>query len=296
MKITSTNILTEEQKKEIEALQKICYDFDGLENKAFLSNEINFDKNLPCFLLGYEGSKLISFLTAFMPQSQEAEIIAFTHPNYRRQGYFITLLETIIEIIKKAGVLKVLFAIEAKSQTGVDIIHNIAWQAKLYPPNKISYRKLNHSEYRLSCSNNSPISLSPHLSLQLVTNENKGICSRLTDEIFQMPKGENDNFIQNAIDSKDRDAYLVFFMEKPIGIFNLNYEGDTAFIYGLGIQPSYQHKGFGKQLLHSALNIAFTKVHKVILDVDSDNPQAFNLYIHNGFIVEFQVDYYLYDL
>lgn len=238
MKIYTTNILSKDQKKEIEELQKICNDIENLESKVFLSNEINFDKTLPCFFLAYEDDKLISFLTTFIPQKQEAEISAFTHPDYRRQGHFYELLEKAMKILKNAEVSNILFLIEPNSKCGKKVL-------KKYPS-----AKWNRSEYTLSNKNKKIVSVSQDLNLKLVSAENKAICLKLTEEIFNMSEGKNENFIQNAIESPDREAYIVYCSQEPIGTFNLNYEDNTAFIYGLGISPYYQQKGYGKKCLN----------------------------------------------
>lgn len=283
MKIDTTNILSKDQKKQIEELQKICNDIENLESKAFLSNEINFDKTIPCFFLGYEDSKLISFLTIFIPQKEEVEISAFTHPDYRRKGHFYELLEEAIKVLKSAKISKILFLIEPDSNSGKEVL-------KKFPS-----AKWNRSEYTLSNKNKAIVPVSQDLTLKLVSPKNKAICLKLTEEIFNISEGENENFIQNAIDAPDREAYIAYYGQEPIGTFNLNYEDNTAFIYGLGISPYCQHKGYGKKMLKHSLNKVFMKVDKAILDVDSDNLSAYNLYVHNGFKVDFQIDYFLYD-
>ncbi len=44
-----------------------------------------------------------------------------------------------------------------------------------------------------------------------------------------------------------------------------------------------------------ALNEGLKKPDKVVLDVDSENSTAFNLYKKCGFQIDFQVDYYRYE-
>ncbi|WP_156946358.1 hypothetical protein [Clostridium akagii] len=51
MRIETTNILTENQMSEIINLETVAFHEDILENHAFLSNEINFDKTLQCFYM-----------------------------------------------------------------------------------------------------------------------------------------------------------------------------------------------------------------------------------------------------
>jgi len=80
MIIEKTNRLTEDQLASILNLENTAFKEDALTNHAFLSNEINFNKEPPCFYMGYENNELVAFLTTFIPTSFEAEILAVTHP------------------------------------------------------------------------------------------------------------------------------------------------------------------------------------------------------------------------
>ena len=71
-----------------------------MQNAVFLSNELNVDRTAPCFYLGYVKAeeksgeeKLVSFLSVFFPTKEDGEIVAFTHPGFRRQGYFTALCQ-----------------------------------------------------------------------------------------------------------------------------------------------------------------------------------------------------------
>ena len=72
----------------------------------------------------YEDDKLVSFLTTFMPLCDEAEIIAFTHPEYRNRGYFKKLLKCAAESLKNAKVGKILFVVETKSKSGLKMLNH----------------------------------------------------------------------------------------------------------------------------------------------------------------------------
>lgn len=284
MIICSMNILSDQQKKDILELQEICFNFENLRNKAYLSNDINFYKEIPCFYMGYEGERLVAFLTTFIPEEQEAEIIAFTHPDYRRRGYFDNLLQEATEVLKSSGIFKILFAIETNSQSGIKTLE------------KFSPITLERSEYRMSHGRDTAIPSYPDLTFHIIAMENKKICLSIMDEIFCLEGEENEIFIDNAIQSSDRVAYLAYLEETPIGSFSLHYEEEAAFIYGLGILPAYQNAGYGRQVLGYALNISLSNKQKTILDVDSSNPAAYQLYTHNGFTFDFQTDYFTYFL
>lgn len=280
MKIITTNTLSDTQVKEITNLQEKCNEYEGLRNEAFLSNEINFNKDIDCFYLCYEKGQLVSFLNTFIPQNDEAEIIAFTHPNFRKRGYFKRLFYTSIDNLKNECIDKILFVIESNSDSGKNALL------------RFPFTQWERSEYTLFCNINNMKLNNNELKLKNVDIHNKEECSNMIEYIFNMPKGSNEVFVENTINSKDRDAYIAYIDDISIGTFNLKYSDDNAFIYGLGIIDNYKGRGYGKKLLSLALNKAFYRANKVVLDVDSDNLTAYNLYISNGFNIDYQIDYY----
>lgn len=283
MRIEKTNRLTENQIAEIINLETIAFRTDNLENHAFLSNEINFDKTIPCFYMGYENDELIAFLTTFMPTSYETEISAVTHTEHRGKGCFKKLFQAAKGTLLLAGINKILLAIEPKSKSGVEVIKNF------------NGCNLERSEYRMSHNGFETLSEHSKLNFFEVNKGNKEVFTEITLNIFSDLE-ENSNFIDSLIFSKNRRGYIAYKEEIPVGIFNLNYEEGSSFLYGVGIAASYRGKGLGKQLIEFALTEGLKKSGKVVLDVDSENPIAFNLYKKCGFKIDFQVDYYSYEL
>lgn len=279
MRIETTNRLTENQITEILNLETVAFQADALENHAFLSNEINFDKTLQCFYMGYEKDKLSAFLTTFMPTSYEAEVLAVTHPDYRGKGCFKKLFQAAKETLLLAGINKILLVVEPKSKSGVEVVKNF------------ERAKLERSEYRMSCNGSKTLPEYPDLQFFEVNNQNKEIFAEITRDVFPDLE-ERSNFIDTVISSKNRKGYIAYKEEIPVGVFDFNYEEGDTFLYGVGVATPYRGKGFGKQLVGFALNDGLKKFDKVVLDVDSENPIAFNLYKKCGFQIDFQVDYY----
>lgn len=278
-----TSTLSDEEKDEIQSLENRCNIVEGLKNNAFLSNEINFNKEMPCFYMAYDHGKLKAFLTTFMPTCEEAEIIAFTAPKDRKKGYFKNLFLFAKEILIEAGVKHVLFQLEPQGSAALKAI-------KSYEPNK-----LERSEYTMSCKEEIEVVLKEELEFKILEEESRSIFIKLNNEIFQ-EQDENENLINTILNSKNRIAYIAYYKNEPVGIFNLAYEEEMAYCYGVGIIKKYQGRGFGKELMAFALKEGFKHTKKIVLDVDSSNPAAYNLYLKCGFEVDFQVDYYLYEL
>lgn len=282
MRIEMTNKLTENQITEILNLETVSFGEDALENHAFLSNEINFDKTVQCFYMGYENDVLVAFLTTFIPTSYEGEILAVTHPEYRGRGYFKKLFQCAKETLLLKGINKVLLVVEPKSKSGVAVLKSF------------KYAKLERSEYRMSYSSSKTLIEYPNLKFFQINNENKEIFAKITREAFPDLE-DSSNFINTVIYSENRKGYIAYKEGAPVGVFDFNYEEGHAFLYGVAIATPYRGKGFGKQMVGFALNEGLKKSDKVVLDVDSENSTAFNLYKKCGFQIDFQVDYYRYE-
>lgn len=283
MIINMTSLLTKEEKDDIQSLENRCNVVEGLKNKAYLSSEINFNKELPCFFMAYDHGKLKAFLTAFMPTSEVAEIIAVTAPKARKKGYFKNLFLFAREILLQAGVKKVLFQLEPNGVAALKAIDS-------FKPNK-----LERSEYTMSCKQRIDDGASNELVFKVLKVEHKDEYIKLNNEIFE-DVGDNEKLVNAILNSDTRVAYIAYLGDESVGMFNLAYEEDMAYCYGVGIIKKYRGKGLGKQLMTFILNEGLKHTNKIVLDVDSSNPAAYNLYLKCGFEVDFQVDYYLYDL
>lgn len=283
MRIEKTNILSDKQIKSIKGLEYTVLKEENLKNNAFLSNEINFNKTVPCFYLAYEKDELVAFLNTFIPSTSEGEVIALTHPKFREKGYFKALFQCAKEELLKVGVEKVLLSIEPKSKSGLAVLK------------KFKEVKWEHSEYKMVHDGLEDIPKYSHLNFIELDNLNREIYVGINLESF--PGLEyNKNFIDTIIDSESRKGYIAYENEVPIGAFALKYDKEEAYIYNFGINPKYRGNGFGKELIGYAINEGFKECDKVVLDVDSNNPIAFNLYKKCGFKIDYQVDYYDYKL
>ncbi len=283
MRIEKSCTLSKDKVEEICELELRCNKEENLKNRAYLSNEINFDKEIPCFFMGYKENRLVAFLTTFMPTSEEAEIIAFTDNEERNKGYFNSLFTTAEGVLLEAGVRKVLFQVEPQSMSGLK-------KLKKFQPNQWE-----RSEYTMSCSKCEISSLSKDLKYILLEEGNKDIYVNLSNDIFDEDE-DYSNLINAILNSEMRVAYMAYHEREPIGVFNLAYEDEQAYCYGVGICNKYRGKGFGKQLMKFALEEGLNHTKKIVLDVDSNNSRAYELYKKCGFKVDFQVDYYAYKL
>ena len=86
--ICPTNLLTQKQLQEIADLTTFCHRHDGIE----LSYPVE-EEHLTHFLGYLADGRLAACLTLISYEETLAECCAFTHPEFRRQGFFSRLLD-----------------------------------------------------------------------------------------------------------------------------------------------------------------------------------------------------------
>lgn len=124
MQIIITNTLTSRQYHEALSLINECKEFDNTRGISFLEPEMNYYSEFPCFYMLYDNDILASFLSVFIPNSDECEIYANTMPDYRRKGYFEYLLDDALKHLKQANIEKILIVNEPGCMSGTDYLKN----------------------------------------------------------------------------------------------------------------------------------------------------------------------------
>ncbi len=280
MTTIETNTLDTQQIASVKSLQALCFLLEGLKNEPCLSNEMNTDTTIPCFFLQYEGNMLVGILTAFFPTDVEVEINGFVHPDYRKRGIFSSLLTKAIDTYKPLSFLQLLFQVENSSESG-----------KAYMTRRSAH--IDRSEYRLTLSKESwqEARHSPPRRGSLVeaTGEN---LQRFINAATSLLK-EEAGFIQKMLHNPERKGYLYLYEDNPIGVLQKCEEHEElTMLYGIAIDEQYRNQGHGKTMLTLALDSFFTSCDFLSLEVDSQNPGAFELYGHLGFKIDFKVDYH----
>lgn len=285
MYIFETAVLTPRQTEQVRALEQAACAPEALENGAWLSNELNFDRALPCFYLAWPqdapGSEdaPAAFLTLFLPTREQAEVVAFTHPAHRRRGYFKALCARAAARCRAAGIPEFLFAVEPRSAGGRAVLETTpgcVWS---------------HSEYRMEYTGPAPVPAG-RLALQRVDADGAEPYRLFLEN--DMGEADVDNYVAASVENPERAAYLAMLDGAPVGMFHINLgeHPGRAFLYGVGISPGRRGQGLGQELMLLALAEARAMRDGVVLDVDSGNAPAYHIYQKLGFCVTFQVDYF----
>lgn len=288
VKIQQLHKLNAKQIMDIEELVQECLLTDGLERALYLNNDLNFYENLDSFYLLYDNNKLVSVLTIVQPLEDEAEISAYTLPVERNKGYFTALLDYAEEELVGYDIIRILFVVEPGSKDGDYALK--ACQAKFVSSEYLLI--LDMIEGKLCGKVSKKIPLIELVELQPPILKEVAILNAV---IFDTEIESSLSLLNIALESEQIVSYCANLSGDMIGICNVNYGANHASLFGLGIAPQYQGKGYGRILL----NLLLTKIvdHKasyLTLQVGSENKKAFSLYRSSGFQIKTQYDYYEY--
>lgn len=269
---------------EIESLVRECLSADGLERYLYLHNDLNYYKDMDCFFLMYQDDRLVSVLAVFAPLAEEAEISAYTLPSQRRKGFFKALLGYAEKELAGYGIEHILFVAEPASSSVAAVMQAC----------RAGYAK---SEYLMTLAAPDyrpvPEDGTGLPELRSLTEESLEKAAALCSELFGSDIKEDLSMLKGALESEQMDTYCTFLAEDMLGICNVSMGSDSACIFGFGIKPEYQGKGYGRRQLRLLLAKLFGRgIGTVTLEVGSRNERAFSLYKGEGFRIKTQYDYY----
>ncbi len=266
---------------QVHHLEKICKDQDHLKGSIFVDTTMNYNRDMSSIFLMYDGNQLISLLTMFVPTQHEAEITALTLPAQRGKGYFKKLLFKALEELIKYEIPEVLFVVESQSITGKHVVKQLAAQYE-------------YTEYSMRLDNKKYVPLAYNRLKYLKPSEED--FKRLIDvsmTIFDDSYEDAQGMIANIFKSSTRDQYLGILNDEIIGIGSSSRDGEEVSIFGFGIVPEFRSKGYGHDLLHLIIEqLRQRGLRKIVIEVESTNAYAFNLYKNIGFKTEVAYEYY----
>lgn len=275
-----TNALTDKQVHSVKNLQQICFQYEGLENEPFLSNEMNTDPSLPCFFLQYDEERLVGFLAAFCPTAEEVEVTGFVHPCYRNMGIFSSLVTKARGLYTPLPFHQMLFQVESSCDSG-----------KAYV--RARFPHIDRSEYRLTLSKSRWQAKRSAIPKRGSLVEARREYQQLFIKTAQYLLKEDSGCIHRMLGNPERKGYLYLYEKKPVGVLQKCRESEKlTMLYGVAIDESVRGQGHGKAMLGLALDMFLASSEHISLEVDSQNPNAFGLYCALGFEIDFQVDYH----
>ncbi|MDC7731827.1 GNAT family N-acetyltransferase [Bacillus thuringiensis] len=284
MDIQKKRSVTESEIQQMKNLAYICGQQDNLDYSSDL--HINFLKNrnedhINDFLL-YNGTQLIGTLNMYdFERPTKLELIGFVHPHFRKQRFGTTLLQTAMKEIQNREADEALLIINGDSISGNEFVKHM----------KLPYL---YSEYSMEFKTNEiQKTTESNIQLTLATSESLLDLIEISSTAFGDSVDNTATWLQKMMTSPSHKVYSALINEKAIGTITVTEQEQSTTLSGFAVHPSYQGKGYGKDILSYMVHTLITEGTSTIeLDVETKNNHALKLYTQCGFKIKTKHDYY----
>ncbi|HDR8142964.1 TPA: GNAT family N-acetyltransferase [Bacillus cereus] len=284
MDIQKKRSVTESEIQQMKDLAYICGQQDNLDYSSDL--HINFLKNrnedhINNFLL-YNGTQLIGTLNMYdFERPTKLELIGFVHPHFRKQRFGTTLLQTAMKEIQNREADEALLIINGDSISGNEFVKHM----------KLPYL---YSEYSMEFKTNEiQKTTESNIQLTLATSESLLDLIEISSTAFGDSVDNTATWLQKMMTSPSHKVYSALINEKAIGTITVTEQEQSTTLSGFAVHPSYQGKGYGKDILSYMVHTLITEGTSTIeLDVETKNNHALKLYTQCGFKIKTKHDYY----
>jgi ribosomal protein S18 acetylase RimI-like enzyme len=278
MTILNTITISNEQILEINNLVTICEKYDNAEMCIQMEHSLNHFKDLKGWVLCYSNKELAGVLSIFAPMINEAEISVCIHPEYRRKGIAGELIERAGKNLEEFNINTVLYVCDRNSKDGMEIIKNKRFT-------------IHHTEYTMKYIKQLQENNDKIIIVKKADGNDIEIMINIFLDAFGGTVEEAKSFIESNVNSETRKGYIGIKDNKNIGIAFVGYDKAIS-INTLGIIQEEQNTGYGKALIKSIINQLDYNDRDIIIDVDSNNINAYKLYKKTGFKEIMTIDYY----
>jgi ribosomal protein S18 acetylase RimI-like enzyme len=280
--------LTTEELVAIQQLTELCNRHDKLYMRLDWNLLANRSGAEVSDFLYYQNDELVGYLNAYGFGNDERELTGMVHPAQRRQGIARTLLQAAREEYTGHGVHELLLICEQRSTSGKAFVEAVGAHHAFSEHEMVltHFQPRNQFDDRLAFRS-ADISDIPALATIMSTTEGTLV------EV-------EESAIQQRIQDPTNHYYIAIFGDnevgchEPVGMLRLNEMDDEIGIYSFAVIPDYQGRGYGRQMLEEAIYAvrADQGQKTIMLDVDTTNERALQLYRSCGFDIKTTYDYY----
>ncbi|KMN45242.1 GNAT family N-acetyltransferase [Bacillus sp. LK2] len=284
MNIEKKKSLTANEIQQMKDLAHICGQHDQIDYSSDL--HVNFltarNKDEINDFLFYDNTQLIGALSMYdFERPTKLELIGFVHPNYRKQHIGTTLLQTAMNEIQKRETDEALLIINGDSISGKSFAKQM----------NLPYL---YSEYGMEFkTNETQKTLKNNINLTVASSELLPDLIEIASKAFGDSVENTSTWLQKMMTSSSHQIYRALIDEKVIGTITVTEQKHSTTLSGFAVHPSYQGKGYGKEILSYMVHTLITKgVSTIELEVETKNKNALKLYTQCGFEIMTKYDYY----
>jgi ribosomal protein S18 acetylase RimI-like enzyme len=265
---------------EIALLEQRCLAADGgrlkLEWGTLRSRPVDKSNDV----LWWDGSRLLGFLGLYCFNGRDVELVGMVDPAARRNGIAASLLSAGLSLCEANSYANVLLVVPRNSAAGIAFA-------------KKHGGELDHSEHALLLTgpptSGTPSKELPDLEVRVATIADAAEISRVSAGAF----GEAPHDIEQLIAEESSQTLVITVDDVTVGTVRLTHDEKTRGIYGFAVDPLFQGRGIGREVLRRVC----TQMHnegasRIGLEVLTQNESALGLYTSIGFKPIATEDYY----
>jgi N-acetylglutamate synthase-like GNAT family acetyltransferase len=279
--ITHNNQLSITQLMHLDTLSAECERIDGglpVSYRHLLMQQRHTDSNW----MVYHHQELIGFASIYFFYEACCEVCLLVHPAHRRQGIAKQLLHLIDTSLKQHPHIKrLIFSTPPLTETNWLTQLGFLYQESEYEMTRTSLDPIQSKTDRLTLSN---------ASISEV-NELAHIDERCFPQSIHNPPSQ---FVRWLSDP-NYQIIVAHLQNKIIGKVHIRTLNEQiAILSDISIIPEFQQQGLGSELLTKIINQTLQQKKTTLkLDVATNNPSnALQLYLHHGFKISYQHDYW----
>jgi len=272
---------TKEQLNEMTKLVNLCGNHDGIKAELDVDESFKNPEDVNIFLL-YRDAKLLSFINLFAPKKTEAELSAFTLPEYRKHGFFNKLLKEARAEVLSRGTGDFLYVCDRESKDGQAVVKHL---------NAV----YDFSEYCMAYTHTrAEGGKQPDISIRESVPEDSDQLVKLSLLSFDESEEDAKNYIKNIFSSENRIQHVAMSGDMITGMISMAIEGRKSYIHGLSVLPEHRKCGIGGALLDYkvAESIKLHPDYQIELEVMTGNSRALSIYRRAGFKTRACYDYF----
>ena len=278
--ITHTTTLSRKEQEDIRRITSLCRLTDGLS----LSCPEDGDE----YWLLEEDATAAAFLAVYKTEETMWECYAFTHPDFRRKGYFSALLEQVCQYSEALGEPELCLVTDNKCPAATAALRELG--AELWNEEYMM-------EYNTAADSSENGKSASHASLP--NREPDGADGRKQDmeldmDIRPTPEGllicarrprDHPSPDKDGITSQDRDDITA----------RNKAHSTVAYLHSLETAPALRRRGLASCFLMQLIRYLEREgIRRICLQVSGSNEPALHLYRKTGFRITETLSYYLY--
>lgn len=289
--LAAKHFLTTYEMAELEQLTALC---NAHENLCMRLDYNMLDlPSLPTddLFLFYRHNALLGSLLLDRYHSDMKEVTGMVHPQFRRQGVFRTLLAAAGKECQSRGITRLLFICETTSSSGQAFLRHIGARREF-------------AEHRMVLQNFQPrFQYDDRLVLREALRDDLDELAVILAADFGDSKESARQHLLRAFGRPNQRFYIATYggedvgCAEPVGTLRVEETPSEQGIFGFFVRPEYRGRGHGRQILEEAIaTLRELSQKQIMLEVDTNNFTALNLYRSLGFVVERTYEYYDFSL